>query len=55
VHTAKELLATSVGQREFLMRIVGAFGAAAIGLAMLGLYSVLSYSVRSGRVKSGSE
>ena len=41
----EELLATSLGQRQFLMRIVGAFGAAAIGLAMLGLYSVLSYSV----------
>ncbi len=45
VHTAEELLAASLGQREFLMRIVSGFGAAAIGLAMLGLYSVLSYSV----------
>ena len=45
VRTMDELLSTAVAQRRFLMRVVLAFGGAAIGLALLGLYGVISYSV----------
>ncbi|MEZ5317934.1 MAG: ADOP family duplicated permease [Vicinamibacterales bacterium] len=45
VRTMNELLAAAVAQREFLMRVLGLFGAAAIGLALLGIYGVISYSV----------
>jgi predicted permease len=45
VRTMDDLLAGAVAQRQFLMRIVLVFGAAAIGLALLGLYAVVSYSV----------
>jgi predicted permease len=45
VRTMDDLLAAAVSERQFLMRIVGVFGAAAIGLALLGLYAVISYSV----------
>jgi predicted permease len=45
VRTMDDLLAGAVAERQFLMRIVIVFGAAAIGLALLGLYAVVSYSV----------
>jgi ABC-type antimicrobial peptide transport system permease subunit len=45
VRTMEERLATAVAQRRFLMRVVLAFGGAAVGLALLGLYGVISYSV----------
>jgi putative ABC transport system permease protein len=45
VRPMNDLLASAISQRQFLMRIVTAFGAAAIGLAVLGLYAVISYSV----------
>jgi hypothetical protein len=41
----EDLLAGAIAQRQFLMRMVLVFGAAAIGLALLGLYAVISYSV----------
>jgi putative ABC transport system permease protein len=45
VRSMDELLARDVAQQRFLMRVLVAFGAAAIGLALLGIYGVLSYSV----------
>jgi putative ABC transport system permease protein len=45
VRTMDDLLVGAVAERQFLMRIVIAFGVAAIGLALLGLYAVISYSV----------
>jgi ABC-type antimicrobial peptide transport system permease subunit len=40
-----ELLEAAVAQRQFLMRLLASFGAAAVALALLGLYGVISYSV----------
>ncbi|HET9369642.1 MAG TPA: ABC transporter permease [Vicinamibacterales bacterium] len=45
VRTMSELLETGIAQRQFVMRLLAAFGGAAIGLALLGLYGVISYSV----------
>ncbi|HUR20957.1 MAG TPA: ABC transporter permease [Vicinamibacterales bacterium] len=45
VRTMDDLLSGAVAQRRFLMRILAAFGAAAVGLALLGIYGVISYSV----------
>ncbi|HEX5214788.1 MAG TPA: ABC transporter permease [Vicinamibacterales bacterium] len=45
VRTMDDLVAGGVAQRQFLVRILMAFGAAAIGLALLGIYGVISYSV----------
>lgn len=45
VRTLNELVAGAVAERLFFMRILVAFGAAAIGLALLGIYGVMSYAV----------
>jgi putative ABC transport system permease protein len=45
VRTMDDLLAGAVAGRQFFMRILAAFGVAAIGLALLGIYGVMSYSV----------
>jgi predicted permease len=45
VRSMDELLARNVAQREFMMRVLSAFGAAAVGLALLGIYGVISYAV----------
>jgi putative ABC transport system permease protein len=45
VRSMDELLARNVANRQFLMRILIAFGAAAIGLALLGIYGVISFAV----------
>ena len=40
-----EMVAASLAPRQFAMRLLGFFGAAALFLAALGLYGVISYSV----------
>jgi putative ABC transport system permease protein len=40
-----DILAANMAQRRFLMRLLVAFGTAAVGLALLGLYGVISHSV----------
>jgi predicted permease len=45
VRTMDDLLAGTVSPRQFLMRILAVFGAAAVGLVLLGTYGVISYSV----------
>jgi putative ABC transport system permease protein len=45
VRTMDDLLGAGVAERRFLMRLLVAFGAAAVGLALVGLYGVISYSV----------
>jgi len=45
VRTMREVLEESVAQREFQMRLAGAFALTALLLAALGIYGVVSYSV----------
>ncbi len=45
VRSMDDLLDRAVAQRQFLMRILVVFGAAAVGLALLGIYGVIWYSV----------
>jgi putative ABC transport system permease protein len=45
VRSMDELLARGVAQRQFLMRVLVAFGGAAVALALLGIYGVISYAV----------
>jgi putative ABC transport system permease protein len=45
VRTMDDILAANMAQRRFLMRLLVAFGTAAVGLALLGLYGVISHSV----------
>jgi ABC-type antimicrobial peptide transport system permease subunit len=40
-----ELIGTAVAQRQFLMRLLVAFGAVATVLSLLGIYGVMAYSV----------
>ncbi len=43
--TMAEVMASALAQRQFLMRVLVAFGAIATGLALLGIYGVMAYSV----------
>jgi predicted permease len=43
--TMSELIEANVATRQFLMRMVLAFGATATALALLGIYGVMAYSV----------
>jgi predicted permease len=45
VRTMDDLIEAGVAQRQFLMRLLFAFGAIATGLAVLGIYGVMAYSV----------
>jgi putative ABC transport system permease protein len=45
VMTMDELLAESIGDWRFFMRILGLFAGLAVGLAVVGIYGVMSYSV----------
>jgi predicted permease len=45
VRTMHELIQTAVSQRQFLMRLLVAFGVLATALALLGIYGVMAYSV----------
>lgn len=45
VRTMSELLEAAVAQRQFLMRLLVAFGVLATALALLGIYGVMAYSV----------
>jgi putative ABC transport system permease protein len=45
VRTMNDLIATAVAQRQFLMRLLVAFGTVATALALLGIYGVMAYSV----------
>jgi predicted permease len=45
VRTMSELIEAAVAQRQFLMRLLVAFGALATALALLGIYGVMAYSV----------
>jgi predicted permease len=40
-----DLVAKNTAQQHFLMRVLVAFGAAAVGLALLGIYGVISFAV----------
>ena len=45
VRSMADILAANVAQRQFLMRLLVAFGALATALALLGIYGVMSYAV----------
>ena len=45
VRTMDDLIEAGVAQRQFLMRLLVAFGALATALALLGIYGVTAYSV----------
>jgi putative ABC transport system permease protein len=45
IRTMNELIGTAVAQRQFLMRLLVAFGVLATALALLGIYGVMAYSV----------
>ena len=45
MRTMTDLIGTAVAQRQFLMRLLVAFGAIATALAVLGIYGVMAYSV----------
>jgi predicted permease len=45
VRTMPELIGAAVAQRQFLMRLLVAFGGLATALAVLGIYGVMAYSV----------
>jgi predicted permease len=45
VRTMPEVIGAALAQRQFLMRLLVAFGAIATALALLGIYGVMSYSV----------
>ncbi len=45
VRTMDELIGTAVAERRFLMRLLAAFGTAAVAIALLGIYGVMAYTV----------
>jgi putative ABC transport system permease protein len=45
VRMMAEVIGSALAQRQFLMRLLVAFGAIATALALLGIYSVMAYSV----------
>jgi ABC-type antimicrobial peptide transport system permease subunit len=45
VRTMPEVIGAALAQRQFLMRLLVAFGAIATALALLGIYGVMAYSV----------
>jgi predicted permease len=45
VRTMTDVIGAAISQRQFLMRLLVAFGAIATGLALLGIYGVMAYSV----------
>jgi predicted permease len=53
MRSMNELIGTAVAQRQFLMRMLAAFGAVATALALLGIYGVMAYSVSLRRREIG--
>jgi putative ABC transport system permease protein len=47
VRTMRQIESASLGERRFQLRLVAAFGAAALVIAALGIYGVLAYTVAS--------
>ena len=45
VRSMDEVIGYALAQRQYMMRLVVAFGAIATGLALLGIYGVMSYAV----------
>ncbi len=45
VRTMPEVIGAALAQRQFLMRLLAAFGVLATALAVLGIYGVMAYSV----------
>lgn len=45
VRTMTDVIGLAIAQRQFLMRLLVAFGALAMALALLGIYGVMAYSV----------
>jgi putative ABC transport system permease protein len=45
VRTMNDWIGAAVAERRFLMRLLLAFGAAAVGIALVGIYGVMAYAV----------
>lgn len=52
ISTVEQLIADSLGERRFLLALIGAFASIALGLAAIGIYGLLSFTTtqRTGEI-----